>query len=67
MFEHPEQKSSLESRLRRLLVLMQDGETPVTADSPSHGSFHPDNQIPFKFVTPEFKPFSNTKTGQAAY
>ncbi|KAK2567650.1 Ribosomal protein S6 kinase alpha-5 [Acropora cervicornis] len=29
-------------------ALFEDGETPVTADSPSHGSFHPVNQIPFK-------------------
>ena len=36
----------------------QDVETSVTTNSPFQDSFHPCDQIPFKYVTPGFKPFS---------
>ena len=34
-------------------------ETSVTANSPSQDYFHPDDQIPSRYVTPWFKLFSN--------
>ena len=37
----------------------QDVETSVTTNSPFQDSFHPCDQIPFKYVTPGFKPISN--------
>ena len=39
----------------------QDAETSVITYSPSQDSFHPDNPIPSKYVTPGFKPFAVVK------
>ena len=36
----------------------QNVETSVTANSHSQGSFHPQDQIASRYVTPGFKPFS---------
>ena len=54
-FQNPQRKSSLEW----LHSSAQNDETrAVTTNSPSVDSFHPDDQIPSRYVTRGFKPFS---------
>ena len=63
MFQHPEQISHLHAQSSQRLLKMssaEDAETSVTgSNSPSQHSLHSDDQIPLKYVTPGFKPFSN--------
>ena len=45
-------------RVTLKLTSAQDAETSVTTNSTSKNSFHPDDQIPSRYVTPGLKPLS---------
>ena len=40
----------------------QDVGTSVTTNNPSKDPFHPDDQIPSKYITPGFKSFSSNNS-----
>ena len=45
-------------RVALKMTSAQDAETSVTTNSTSENSFHPNDQIPSRYVTPGLKPFS---------